>query len=346
MPNSVTNEGIQANIAKGWKPNHYLTNMSVAQFQPDDWFVSPFIFPILPVPLSTSYYYVFDKGDLARDNVQRKPEYGKVAPMVFGTHEEIYHCDVDQIIVGLDQIRSQDYSRAGTPGLSDPRRSKVRIATEQMKLHMDRIFAEGFFKAGVWSNEYEGADDPAGDSKKFNYFNDANFDAVSFFGKLRTEMMREGRRRPNVLALGVEAYEALKVNPEILERVKYSGSTANPATVNTNVLAQLLEIDRVVVLNSTYNAGHLGQTDMQFICDPKAALLAYAAPAPGIDTPTAGLTFAWDMLGDGNYLAFDQWEGEGGTHTEYIEGLCSYTPKKVCDELAYFLKGCVKAEEP
>lgn len=339
--NTISNAGIQANIAKGWRPNAYLTNMSVAYFQPNDWFVSPFVFPLLPVQLSTSHYYKFSKGDLARDNVQRKPQFGKVQPMVFSTDEAIYKCEVDQIIVGIDQIASLNYQRAGTPGISDPRRAKVRIATEQMKLHMDHIFANGYFKPGIWTNEYEGTDSaPSG--KKFYYFDDANFDAVHFFGTLRTEMKRNGRRNPNVLALGVEAYEALKRNPEILERVKYSGSTANPATVNTNVLAQLLEIDRVVVLNSTYNAGALGKEDMQFVCDSKGALLCYAAPSPAIDEASAGYTFAWDMLGNGQYLAFDQHEGEFATHTEYIEGIMSTTPQKVCDELGYFLKNCVK----
>lgn len=340
MFNAKSNEAIADHIAKGWKPNNYLTNMSVAHFQPDDWFVSPFIFPILPVPLSTSYFYKFNKGDLARDNVQRKPEFGKVQPMIFGTDKDIYSCEVDQVIIGLDQIRSQDYSRAGTPGISDPRRAKVRLATEQMKIHMDRIFAEGYFKAGVWTQEYEGKSTTPG-TGEFWKFDNANFDPINFFGGLRTTMMKNGRRKPNVLALGVEAYEGLKQNPDILDRVKYSGSTANPATINTNVLAQLLEIDRVVVLNSVYNAGALGVENMQFVCDSKAALLAYADPNPGIDTPTAGLTFAWDMLGNGQYLAFDQWEGEKGTHTEFIEGLCSYTPKKVCDELGVFLKDCV-----
>jgi len=338
--NAMSNEAIAVQIAKGWKPNNYLTNLSVAHFQPDDWFVSPFVFPILPVQLSTSYYYKFNKADLARDNVQRKPEFGKVRPMIFGTDKEIYSCEVDQVIIGLDQIRSQDYSRAGTPGISDPRRAKVRLATEQMKLHMDRVFAEGFFKAGVWSTEYEGKSSTPG-SGEFWKFDNANFDPINFFGGLRTKMMQNGRRKPNVLALGVEAYEGLKQNPDILDRVKYSGSTANPATINQNVLAQLLEIDRVVVLNSVYNAGALGVEDMQFVCDSKAALLCYAAPNPGIDIATAGMTFAWDMLGNGQYLAFDQWEGEKGTHTEFIEGLCSYTPKKVCDELGYFLKDCV-----
>ena len=198
--------------------------------------------------------------------------------MIFGTSEESYSCDVDQVIVGLDQISTLDYQRANTPGISDPRRAKVRMATEQLKLHADRVFADGFFKAGVWTNEYTRRFHHPPTGKQFYQFDDANFDAVHFFGGLRTEMMRNGRRKPNVLALGVEAYEGLKRNPEILERVKYSGSTANPATINANVLAQLLEIDRVVVLNSTYNAGGYGTEDMQFICDSKGALLAYAAP--------------------------------------------------------------------
>lgn len=338
---SVTNQSIQAQIAKGWKPNNYLTNLSVAHFQPDDWFVSPFIFPIVPVQLSTSHYYKFSKADLARDNVQRKPQFGKAQPMIFGSEEALYKCEVDQIIVGIDQIGTLDYQRAGTPGISDPRRAKVRLATEQMKLHMDRVFAEGYFKTGIWTNEYTGVTGAAPAGKQFYKFDDANFDAVHFFGGLRTEMKRNGRRNPNTLALGVEAYEGLKRNPEILERVKYSGSTANPATINQNVLAQLLEIDRVVVLNSTFNAGGLGEEDMQFICDSKGALLCYAAPNPAIDEASAGYTFAWDMLGNGQYLAFDQYEGEKGTHTEYVEGLMSYTPEKVCDELGYFLTECV-----
>lgn len=340
MSKIATNGSIAADIAKGWKPNNYLTNMSVAYFQPDDWFVSPFVFPILPVQLSTSYYYIFDKGDLARDNVQRKPEFGKVTPMMFGSKQELYSCEVDQIIIGIDQISTLNYQRSAAPGIIDPRRSKVRLATEQLKLHMDRVFADGYFKSGAWTNEWAGVTTtPSG--KQFYKFSDSNCDPVKFIGDRRVEMMREGRRKPNVLALGVEAYEALKNNASILDRVKYSGSTANPATINANVLAQLFEIDRVVVLNSTYNKGGYGSTSMDFVCDSKGALLAYAASNPAIDEVSAGYTFAWDMLGNGQYLAFDQYEGEKGTHTEFIEGLTSYTSKKVCDELGVFMKECV-----
>jgi len=338
--NAKTNASIQKALSNGWKPNMYLTNMSVAHFQPDDWFVSPFIFPMLPVALSNGLYKVFDKGDLARDNMARKPEFGKVTPMLFGSDEQPYSCEVDQVIIGLDQIATLDYQRSANPGITDPRKAKVRLATEQAKLHMDVLFANGYFKSGIWTNEWTGvASNPS--TSQFMHFDDANFDPINFFGARRVEMMKNGRRKPNVLALGVEAYEGLKQNPDILDRVKYSGSTANPATINTNVLAQLLEIDRVVVLNSVYNKGAYGTTNMDFVCDSKGALLAYAAPNPAIDEASAGYTITWDMLGTGNYLVFDQWEGENGTHTEFIEALMSCTPKKVCDELGVYMTGCV-----
>ncbi len=337
----VTTEGIGAKIAKGWKPNNYLSNMSMAYFaEPGDW-VAPAIFPICPVSLSTSYYYEFLKGDLARDNVRRKPAYGKVDPAVMGHTDHTYKTEVDQIIVGIDQIGTLDYQRSGAPASIDPRRSKVRFVAEQMRLHLDITFADSFFKSGVWTNEYTGvASSPTG--KQFLKFTDANFDPVHFFNERKREIKLAGRREPNKLALGYDAYTALIEHPDILERVKYTGSTANPAIVNRNVLAQVLGIDEVVVFMSTYNSAEPGQSDnMNFICDPEGALLCYATPSPAIDEPSAGYIFTWDMLGNGNWMATDQFEGEDGTHTEFIEGLMSTDMRKTADDLAVYMADCV-----
>ena len=48
------------------------------------------------------------------------------------------------------------------------------------------------------------------------------------------------------------------------------------------------------------------------------------------------------MLGNGQWIATDQFEGEPGTHSEFIEALLSTDMHKTCDDLAIFLKGCVK----
>lgn len=339
--NRATTASIQNQIAKGWKPNNYLTNLSMAYFANPADFVATKIFPICPVPQSSSYFYTFSKADLARDNVSRKPAFGKVQPAVMGQTDDTYKCEVDQIIVGIDQIGALDYQRSHAPGVADPRRAKVRFASEQMLMHQDVLFASSFFKSGVWANEYAGVDaSPTG--KQFLKFTDGNFDPVHFFDERKREIKLSGRRTPNKLALGIDAFNALKVHGDIVERVKYTGSTANPATVNESVLAQLFGVDEVVVLQSTYNAAGLGQTeDMEFICDPKGALLCYTTSAPAIDEPSAGYIFTWDMLGNGQFVAFDQFEGEGGTHSEFIEGIMASDMKKTSDDLAIYFKDCV-----
>lgn len=340
---SITPQEIQYQIAKGtFQPNIYLTNLSMAYFQDASRYVAKAIFPICPVQLSSARYYTFSKGDLLRDNVSRKPQFGKVQPAQMGQLDGSYSCSVDQVIVGIDQISALNYQRTNAPGVADPRRAKVKFIAEQMLLHQDIVFAENFFKAGVWTNEWSGSTSYSDTSKTFIKFNDDNCDPVVLFDELCTQVEQSTGRRPNRLGLGKSAFNALKANPAVVERVKYGGSSANPATVNERVLAELFGIEKVVVLSSIYNKASLGQADdMDFICDPKAAILAYATSSPAIDEPSAGYIFTWDMLGNGQYMPTIQFEGENGTHSEFIEGLFSADMKKTADDLAIFLKDCV-----
>lgn len=335
---------LMARIAKGWKPNRYLTNMSMAFFADTSDYVATSIFPICPVDFSTGYYYVFNKGDLARDHVQRKPKFGKVTPAQIGHADETYKCEVDQIIMGIDQIGAVNYQRANVPPSIDPRRAKNRIVADQQLLHLDLTFAENFFKSGVWENEFEGviSGGSALSGSQFIKFSDANSDPIKFFDARIRQIRLDGRRRPNKLTLGYDTFNALKEHPDLLERVKYTGSTANPAKVNEQVLAELFGVDEVKVLYAAYNAAEEGQDDdMKFICEPDGALLSYTTPNPQVDEPSAGYIFTWDMLGNGNFMATDTFEGEGGTHSEFIEGLICTDMKKTCDDLACYMKACV-----
>lgn len=338
----MTPQVIQHEIAKGaFKPNIYLTNLSMAYFQDASKYVAKSIFPICPVQLSSARFYTFSKEDLLRDNVQRKPEFGRVSPAQMGQADQSYACAVDQVIVGIDQISSLNYQRTNAPGVADPRRAKAKFIAEQMLLHQDIVFAQNFFKSGVWSNEWTGVTGTTPGEKQFLQFSDDNCDPVKLFDDLCTSVEQNTGRRPNRLGLGKNAFNALKSNPTVLERVKYGGTSANPATVNEKVLAELFGIEKVVVLSSIYNSAPLGaEADMNFICDPNAAILAYATNTPAIDEPSAGYIFTWDMLGNGQYMPTMQYPGDPGTHSEFMEGLFSADMKKTADDLAVFLTNC------
>ncbi len=343
MKNAHANvAGIQLSIAKGWKPKMYLSNMSMAFFQNPGFHFAKDIFPICPVFLSSGQYYIFNKAELAKDQVGKKPAFGKVTPAVFSHTEDSYAVSVDQIIIGIDQIAALNYERTRVPASIDPKRSKVRLAMEQMNLHLDRIFAERYFKEDSWGNVKEGSDAPDG-SATFGYFNDANTDIIGMFDDYKRDILLGGLRMPNKLILGYDAFVSMKNHPQFLERVTGSGSTPNPALVNEKVISTVLGIPTVKVIYAAHNMANLGQAaNMQFVCDTKSALLSYAPDAPQIDEPSAGYIFTWDMLGNGQWIATDSFEGEEGTHSEFVEALLATDMKKTCDDLAIFLKGCVK----
>lgn len=338
-----TAASIQVDIAKGlFRPHTALSNMALSYYQNDSKYFARTIFPICPVTLSSDNYYIFDKEDLLRDNWHRKPAYGKVDPAVLSEHTETYACDVDQMIMGIDQIRQTDLTRRMGPTTRDPKMQRTRAVASQANIHQDRIFAENFFKTGVWNNEFTGIDSTNPNSQQFIKFSNANSDPVAFVEQKATEMEESTGRRPNRIALGVNVYNALKKHPGILERVKYSGSTANPAMVNTNVLSQLFEMDRVSVQRSIMNKADLGEAaKMEYIGDPNAFLLAYATDSPAVDEPSAGYIFTWDMLGNGNILPILNYLGENGTHSEFIEGLMATDMKKTADDLGMFFKDAV-----
>lgn len=339
------NSALAKSISDGsWRPNIYLTNICIAQFQRDDDFVATKLFPIVPVSLPMSKFYRFGKADLARANMSEKPAFGSVQPAVFSQTEDSYSTRVYQALYGIDQISSMSYGRSNAPGVSDPKVAKARVAAEQTKLFMDLMFAEKYFRPGAWANEWTGTASSPLSSSQFYQFDNSNSDPIKLIDDLKVDLKREGRRKPNRLALGANTYKALKNNPSVIERVKFGGSTSNPATVTTNVLAQLFEVEQVLVMESTYNRASYGDAaDMEYVCDPNGLLLCYSTDSPAIDEPSAGYTFAWDMLGNGQHMALTSFQGPLETHSEFVEALCAFDMKQVCTDLAVYLKDCVSS---
>ena len=337
-----TASGIQAEIAKGaFRPHTALSNMALAYYQNASNYFAKAIFPICPVDLSSDNYYKFSKEDLLRDDWQRKPAYGKVQPAVLSESTDTYNCKVDQMIMGIDQIRQTDLQRRQGPSIRDPRQQRAKSIAEKANIHQDVMFANGFFKAGVWNDEWEGVASSA-TGKQFIKFSDDNSEPIKFVDERKTDMQESTGRTPNRLALGANVFNALKEHPAILERVKYGGSTANPASVTEKVLAELFGVEKLVVLKSIQNKAAYGEAgNMGFIGDPDAFLLAYATNAPAVDEPSAGYIITWDMLGNGQTLPILIYDGEPGTHSENVEGLMASDMKKTADDLAMFFKSAV-----
>lgn len=341
---SLTPAQINNQIMKGtFRPHTGLTNIALSYYQNASNYFAKAIFPICRVSQSSDNYYIFNKEDLLRDGWAKKPAYGTTMPVVISEHTDTYNVEVFQMRMGIDEIRQTDLMRRQGPAMArDPRAQRTKTIAEQANIHQDKAFAKAFFRSGVWANEFTGIDDVVTTGKQFIKFSNHNSDPIKMIADQKLAMHQETGRMPNKLAIGANVFNALRTHPGILERVKFGGSTANPASVTKNVLAQLFEIDELVVLMSIHNQARMGaEADMQFIGDPNAMLLAYATSAPSTDEPSAGYIFTWDMLGDGQILPIRNYPGAPGTDSEYVDGLMAYDMRKTADDLAVFFKDVV-----
>ena len=341
---NITPAQINMQIAKGtFRPHTMLSNMALNYFQSFDNYFARGIFPIVRVRQSADNYTRWTLEDLLRNNWQLKPAYGKVTPAPIGEDSDTYAVKVYQDIRGIDEIRETDISRRqGPSAFGDTRQWLTKVIAEGANIKQDIDFANKFFRSGAWKNEWTGKDDTNVSGNEFIKWSNDNSDPITFVAERALEMQEKTGRKPNRMAMGANVMNALRKHPAILDRIKYGGTSSNPAQVNVNALKSLFEMNHLTVMQSIHNPSALGnEADMQFIADPNAILLAYAPEAPSLKEPSAGYIFQWDMLGDGQIMPVFQYPGEGGTHSEFVEGLMAYDMKKTADDLAVFCSGVV-----
>lgn len=341
---TLTPAQVRSRIAKGKFRNHtMLSNMALSFFQNSQHYFARSIFPICPVDLSAGSYYVFELEDLLRDGWAKKPAYGKVMPTAIGEHTETYSVEVYQMIMGVDEIRETDVKRREGPRFANNTRQKnTRLIAEQANIHLDKAFANGFFNPDAWNDVRTGVDSTTPGDTEFIKFSNDNSDPVDYVAGLKLEMLEKTGREPNRMAMGPDVFRALRKHPAIMDRIKYTGSTANPAKVTQKVLAELFELDHISVMKSIHNKAKQGkEADIGFIANRKDMLLTFAPDRPSINEPSAGYILTWDMLGNGQTMPIFNYDGEGGTHSEFVEGLMSYAMHKTCDDLAIYLSEVV-----
>ena len=220
-------------IRKGKTPiNVPLTSISTAYFQGKSGGATSF-FPEVPVQLSRASYYQFSKADLLRDNVSPKPILGKVDPTVIGYETDDYKCVPEQIILGYDDIIQSDVARMGAKGIMQLRQNKARVIAEQIFIHQNKVFAQKYFKKGVWGADLTGGVSVSSGSTDFVSFDNDNSNPIKFISDCITAMKKSTGRKPNKLGLGQRVFDALINHPDIMNRVIYGGNTASPAMVTT-----------------------------------------------------------------------------------------------------------------
>jgi hypothetical protein len=298
--------------------NAALTNISIAYMQAAENFIADKVFPILPVAKQSDRYFVYDKGDFFRSEAQLRAPGTPSAGSGFSIdNTPSYFADVYAVHKDID-----DQIRANSDAAINPDRDATQYITQQLMLKRDKVFAANFFTNGIWTGSSTGNDITTGLNGKWSAAGSTPIEDVD---KECDAILKKTGYKPNVMVVGTDVHRVLKNHPDVLDRIRYT----QEGVVTEQLLASLLGVDKYVVARGTENTA-------------VAALLCYAAPNPGLMTPTAGYMMAWNgYLGagpQGNRIKRFRMEHLAA---DRIEGEMAFAAKLVSAEMGCFFNGIV-----
>lgn len=269
----------------------YLTDFSIAYRQDQANFVAPSLATPIPVNKQSGIYRTFPRGYFWRDEVEVRPLGGRPVQARYKTGKQNYFCEEWALETTID-----DQERANAVGEFDLDESGVALLEGKQMIREDRIWAESFFKSGVWGQDYVSGDGPG----MFVAFNDATSDPVAVTDDYKTLFNAATGFVINAIVLGANVAKRLRTNPSMVDRVKYTQT----GIINLQLLAALFEVDVIKVARSVFNAAdevaqsvdETGGEDFQFIVDPDSMWMGYIEQTPRLNAPTAIARFGWNGL--------------------------------------------------
>jgi hypothetical protein len=309
----------------------YLTDWSEGYIQDASMFISPVAATNIPVIHQSNKYVKYPRGYFWRDQMEVRPLGGRPAQVDYKVESGTYFAEEWALEHTID-----DRQRANVDAPINLEQNAVNLLTQQQLIRADRLWVQNFFAPSIWTNTEEGGTD-------FTPFDATGSDPVGVVDEYATLMMQTTAMKPNVLVLGVNVYNALRVNASILDRIKYT----QRGVVTLDLLAALFDIERVVVARSVYNAAAEGVADdFEFIADADSMLMLYIAPVPALNAPTAISRFAWTNLIPGS---MNQYGGvitrgrDERAYTDYFHNRAAFGFELVSQDLGIFFQYAANA---
>jgi hypothetical protein len=266
--------------------------MSVAYFQSADSFVADKVFPPIPVAKQSDRYFTYDKGDFFRSEMKlRAPG----TPSAGGGYRldstPTYFCSKKSVHKDID-----DDTRANSDEPLNQDRDATIWVTQQGLIKRDIDWAAAYFGTGKWGTDLAGVTGTP-TAGQFKRWDEATSDPISDIADESVNIESKTGYLPNTLVLSPRVYNALRNNPAILDRIKYT----QKGQITREMLASLFDLERVLVARGVQNTGPEEGTDaIDYIINTKGALLVYSAPSPSLQMPSGGYTFTWTgLLGAG-----------------------------------------------
>lgn len=318
--------------------NTPLTNISIAMMQSAAAFIGTRAFPNIPVSKQSDAYYTYDRGYFNRDEMAERADATESQGSGYDVNADgVYFCKVYAFHKDVS-----DRMRANADAALSPDREATAFVTQKALIKRERLFADAYFKAGVWAQQRTGHATTE-DGTNSVYWSDAASDPIQRVRGAKRAILQSTGFIPNKLVLGRAVYDTLLDHPDIIDRLKYGQTQGAPAMANKQSLATLFEVDEILVSDAIVNTGKEGAANAHSFILGNHALLCYAPATPGLMTPSAGYTFSWNgYMGAGaEGTRIKQFRMEQ-LEADRVEIQMATVCKLVSNELGYFWNNIVQ----
>jgi len=302
-----------------------LTNVSVAYFQTQDHFIAGKVFPKVPVTKQSGKYWAYTKADWFRDEAEKRADATESAGSGYNVSSTNgYFCDVYAFHKDVGE-----QTRANYDAPLDPDRDATLFVSQRLLLRGERQWVSEYFSTGVWGTTTTPSN---------LWSNYTTSDPISDVEEGKETVLGGTGFEPNTMVVGYQVWRWLKHHPDIVDRFKHTSS----ASITTDMIAGLLEIDNIYVAKSIYNSAQEGATASYSFNVGLDALLCYVNPSPGLLAPSAGYNLVWTGVsgGLGTEVAISSIPLET-KKADRIEGEIAFDYKIIGSDLGYFFNGAV-----
>lgn len=266
-----------------------LTDASLAYWQEDDAFIADRMFLPIGSQLQAGTIWEWLKEYFLRNEMEVRAPNAESAAAGMKLNSIAYACQVYALHHDIEEQRSANEM---DPISSDD--AAVLMLTQQSKQFREIQIKAKAFATGIWTGQTDQLGVAAGPAaNQFIQWDAATSTPVKNVAVWQTAVKQSTGIRPNVLAMGRQVWDALKTNPDVLDRIKYSSSNQNPTVVTRQAVAALFELDDILVSDVAQATSAEGLANAFGFVIGKEAVLYFRPRVPARNMPAAGYTMNW-----------------------------------------------------
>lgn len=313
-----------------------LTNFSMAVFQEESAMLASSCFPVVPVQNQTDKYFVWNRGDLFRDEARVRAPGTPVIRTGARISTDSYYCSIYELGDSIpDEVR-----RNADPG-TNLEQNKVRALIQKMLIRRERIFAANFLATSKWSTDITGASVTPATAEVLHWSN-ASSTPIDDVLEGKETILKNTGKEPNTLVLTYDVRRVLATNAQVLARLTGGQTPGGPAMISNMDLAKVFEVDRILVSKAVYNSAANNATASMGFVATKKALLLYSDPNPGLDSETAGATFVWTASGFGNGVGVQiNTMRDDKSYSDLMDAFMNFDQKLTSADMGYFFDSII-----